>query len=176
MPYIDINQSWVYMCSRSWALLPPPSSTHPSGSSQCTSPEHPVSCIEPGLVVCFTYDNVHVSMLFSSHPCLLPQSWEVIFIPSSSPSLRHPRLDPFYLILLQYVCALSLSHVQLFCDLMHCSPPGSSVHGILQARILDWVAIFFSRGSSQPRDWTPVSCTLGGIFTGWATREACLLQ
>ena len=45
------------------------------------------------------------------------------------------------------------------CDPMNCSPPGSSVHGILQARILEWVAISFSRGSSQPRDWTHVSCT-----------------
>ena len=51
-------------------------------------------------------------------------------------------------------------------------PPGSSVHGILQARILEWVAIFFSRGSSQPRDWTQVSCTAGRIFTMWAGREA----
>ena len=45
--------------------LPPPSLSHPSGSSQCTSPEHPVSCIKPGLVIYFTYDNIHVSMLFS---------------------------------------------------------------------------------------------------------------
>ena len=44
------------------------------------------------------------------------------------------------------------------CDPMDCSPPDSSVHGILQARILEWVAISFSRGSSQPRDWTRVSC------------------
>ena len=42
---------------------------------------------------------------------------------------------------------------------MYCSPPGSSVHGILQARILKWVAISFSRGSSQPRNLTEVSCT-----------------
>ena len=45
--------------------LPPPSPYHPSGSSQCTSPEHPVSCIEPGLAIRFTYDNLHVSMPFS---------------------------------------------------------------------------------------------------------------
>ena len=52
---------------------------------------------------------------------------------------------------------------------MDCSPPGSSVHGILQARILEWVAIPFSRGSSRPRDQTQVSCTAGGLFTVWAT-------
>ena len=43
-------------------ILHPPSPSHPSGSSQYTSPEHPVSCIEPGLAICFTYDNLHVSM------------------------------------------------------------------------------------------------------------------
>ena len=55
---------------------------------------------------------------------------------------------------------------------MDCSPPGSSVHEIFQARILEWVAISFSRGSSQPRDWTQVSCTAGRFFTDRATREA----
>ena len=51
------------------------------------------------------------------------------------------------------------------CYPMHCSPPGSSVHGISQARILEWVAISFSRGSSQLRDQTWVSCLGGGFFT-----------
>ena len=45
-------------------------------------------------------------------------------------------------------------------------------HGILQARIPDWVAVLFSRGSSQPRDQTQVSCLVGGFFTSWATSEA----
>ena len=49
-----------------------------------------------------------------------------------------------------------------------------TVHGILQARILEWVAIPFSRGSSQPRDQTQVSSIVGGLFTSWATREAML--
>ena len=59
---------------------------------------------------------------------------------------------------------------------MDCSPPGSSVHGILQARILEQVAIPFSKGSSQPRDQTQVSCIAGGFFTIWATREAQIWQ
>ena len=46
------------------------------------------------------------------------------------------------------------------------------VHGILQAKILEWVAFPFSRGSSQPRSWTQVSLSAGGFFTSWATREA----
>ena len=51
------------------------------------------------------------------------------------------------------------------CDPMDCSPPGSSVHGILQAEILEWVGMPSSRGSSPPTDRTQVSCTAGGSFT-----------
>ena len=57
----------------------------------------------------------------------------------------------------------------ILCNSMDCSPPGSSVHGILQARVLEWIAIPFSRGSSQPRDQTQVSHILGRFFTIWAT-------
>ena len=54
------------------------------------------------------------------------------------------------------------------------TPPGSSVHGILQARILEWFAIPFSSRFSWPRDWTWVSCIAGRFFTIWATREAAV--
>ena len=57
------------------------------------------------------------------------------------------------------------SVVSSSCDPIDCSPPGSSVHGISQARILEWVAISFFRASSPPRDWTQVSCTAGRFFT-----------
>ena len=57
------------------------------------------------------------------------------------------------------------------CDPMDCSLLGSSVHGIFQVRILEWVAISCSRRSSWPRDWTRVSCIIGRCFTNWATRE-----
>ena len=50
--------------------------------------------------------------------------------------------------------SVNFSVLLTLCDLMDCSPPGSSVHGVLQARLLEWVAISFSRGSSQPRDQT----------------------
>ena len=53
-----------------------------------------------------------------------------------------------------------------------CNPMDYTVHGILQVRILEWAAIPYSRGSSQPRDWTQVSYIAGGFFTRWATREA----
>ena len=53
-----------------------------------------------------------------------------------------------------------------------CDPMDYTVHGILWARILEWVAVPYSRGSSQPRDQTPVSCIAGRLFTSGATREA----
>ena len=61
----------------------------------------------------------------------------------------------------------------ILCDPMNWFPlPGCSVHGILLVRILEWVAIHFSRGSFHPREQTWVSCTTGRFFTIWATREA----
>ena len=77
-----------------------------------------------------------------------------------------------WLCLSVYVCVLVAKSRLTLCDPMDCGPPGSSVHGILQARILEWVAISFSRGSSQLRDQIQVSCITGRLFTIWATREA----
>ena len=61
--------------------------------------------------------------------------------------------------------ARSLQLCLTLCDPIHGSPPGSSVPGILQARILEWFAISFSRASSQPRGQTHVFCIAGGFFT-----------
>ena len=69
-----------------------------------------------------------------------------------------------------YMC-VSRSVMSNFCNPMDYSPPGSSVHRILQARILEWVAIPFSRESSWLRDWTCVSHIVGRFFTIWITRE-----
>ena len=77
-------------------------------------------------------------------------------------------LTTLYVCVCVCVCELLMS----LCDLMDCSPPGSSVHGILQARILGLVAISFSRASSLPRDQTQVFWIAGRFFTVWATREA----
>ena len=63
-----------------------------------------------------------------------------------------------------FVVVCLLSHVKLLCDTMDGSPPGSSVHGISQARILECVAIPFSKGSSPPRDRFHVSALAGGFF------------
>ena len=75
-------------------------------------------------------------------------------------------------ILLKPTHAKSLQSCLILCDPMGCSRPGSFVHGILQARILEWGAMPSSRGSSQPRDRTQVSHNAEGFFTIWATMEA----
>ena len=73
-------------------------------------------------------------------------------------------------------CGISIAQSCLtLCDPIDCSLPGSSVHGIFQASLLEWVAISFSRGSSRPRDWTRVSCIVGRHFTVWTTREAQII-
>ena len=82
LPYIDLNLPWVYGCSPSWTPLPLPSPSHPSGSSQHTSPEHPVSCIKPGLAIRFIYDILHVSMPVShiSPPSPSPTESKRLFV------------------------------------------------------------------------------------------------
>ena len=69
------------------------------------------------------------------------------------------------------MCVLVAQSCPTVCNPMDWGPPGSFVHGILQARILVWVAIPFSREYFQPRDRTQVSCIKGRFFTSWTTRE-----
>ena len=90
-------------------------------------------------------------------------SWEICV------QVRKQQLKPD---MKQCVCVLSHSVVSDSCDPTDCSLPGSSVHGILQARTLEWVAVSFCRGSSQPRNQTWVSYIAGRLFTNWATKEA----
>ena len=105
---------------------------------------------------------------------LVPLSWakKQLLTPENNmpnkyyPSVRVATLDKNCLHLL--LCLVAVES----CDPMDCSPPGSSVHGILQAGILQWVAMPSSRGSSRPRDRTQVSHIAGGFFTVWATRKA----
>ena len=97
----------------------PSSPSHPSGSSQCTSPEHPVSCIEPELPTCFTYDNVHVSVLFSPIIPVSPSPTESKRLFYTSVSLllslikgHHYHLSKFHIYV--FSSFQSLSCVQLF--------------------------------------------------------------
>ena len=77
-------------------------------------------------------------------------------------------------VMVAYVCMLVAQLCLTLCDPKDCSLSGSSAHGILQARILAWATIPSSRGSSQPRYQTQVSCIVGKFFTVWATEKPWL--
>ena len=90
----------------------------------------------------------------------LPKFTQITSIESVMPSsMLHAKLPLLYLTLW---------------DPMDCSPPDSSVHGILQARVLAWVATLIFRGYAWPGDWTWISCTASGFFTHWATWKALM--
>ena len=116
LPYIHMNTPRVCTCSLSWTPLPLPSSYHPSGSSQCTSPEHPESWIKPGLAIRFLYDIIHVSMPFSQiippSPC--PTESKSLFYTSVSLLLSHIQgyhyhLSKFHTYVLVYCIGVFLS-------------------------------------------------------------------
>ena len=86
---------------------------------------------------------------------------------------------PWQLGHLQVICTESLPSCLTLCNPLDYSPPGSSVHGILQARILEWVSRPWSKGSSQPRDWTHisyVSCLGNLVLYHWVTRHSVSLK
>ena len=127
------------------------------GILKCFSEGRILWALEEGLIRLHTTDML-----------LFPISLSFGFLPQCARGVLQwsASLDTsVVLVLLAQLC-------QALCDAMDCGPPGSSVHEIFQARILEWVAISFSRGSSQHRDRTWVSCTAGRFFTDWATREA----
>ena len=86
----------------------------------------------------------------------------------------HSRSVTVICLIRMSVLAKSLQSCPTLCNRVDCSPPDSSVHGVLQVRILKWVTMPSSRGSSHPRDWTQVFCIADGFFTVWATRETLL--
>ena len=101
--------------------LPPPSPYRPSGSSQCTSPKHPVSCIELGLAICFTYDNIHVSKPFfqTIPPSPSPMESKRLFCTSVSLLLSHIQgyhyhLSKFHIYVLVYHIGVFLSGFTLY--------------------------------------------------------------
>ena len=116
LPYIDMNPPRVYMSSQTWTPLPPPTPYHLSGSSPCISPKHPVSCIEPRLVIHFLHDSVHVSMPFSQiiPPSLSPTESKSLFYTSVSLLLSHIQgyqhhLSKFHIYVLVYCIGVFLS-------------------------------------------------------------------
>ena len=121
LPYIDMNQPWVYMCSPSQTphLLSSPS--HSAGLFQCTGFECPVSCIELGLVIYFTYGNIHVSMLFSRiiPPSPSPTESKSLFFISVSLLLSHIQghhyhLSKFHIYALIYCIGVFLTYFTLY--------------------------------------------------------------
>ena len=116
--------------------LPPPSRYHPSGSSQCTSPKHPVSCIEPGLAIHFLYDIIHVSTPFSQiiPPTPSPTESKRLFYTSVSLLLSciqgyHYHLSKFHIYAFSSVQFISVTQLCLtLCDPMNHSTPGLPVH------------------------------------------------
>ena len=116
LPYIDMNPQWVYMSSHSWTPLPPPTPYHLSGSSPCSSPKRPVSCIEHRLAIHFLHYSIHVSMPFSQiiPPSPSPSESEspiytsVSFLQSCIQG-RHCHLSKFHIYVLVYCIGVFLS-------------------------------------------------------------------
>ena len=116
LPYINMNPPEVYTSSPSWNPLSPPSPYHHSGKSQCISSNHPVSCIEPGLMIYFIYDIIHVSMQFSQiiPPSPSPTESKRLFYTSVSLLLSRIQgyryhLSKFHIYVLVYCIAVFLS-------------------------------------------------------------------
>ena len=116
LPYIDMNPPRVYMSSQSWTPLPPSTPYHLSGSSLCTNPKHPVSCIEHRLAIRFLHDSIHVSMPFSQiiSPSPSPSESKSLLYTSVSPLLSHIQghhyhLSKFHIYVLVYCIGVFLS-------------------------------------------------------------------
>ena len=148
-----------------------------------------MDCSKPGFPVLHylpDFSQIHVhwvgGAIQPSHPLFTPHSLALslscIRVFSNEPALhiRWPKYWSFSNSPSSEYSVLIYFRIDFFCDSMDCSPPGSPVHGILQARILEWVAIPFSRRSSPSRDRIQVSSNAGRRFTIWATGDMLLIK
>ena len=121
---------------------------------RASSPSHALPCCKPTNKCCFRWTPWTLESLVSTHSaqCIYCHATDLTV-------LSCPLRGCFCFVFSRF------SHVQLFYDPKDCSLPGSSVQGRSKARILEWVAISFSRGSSQPRDRTGISCIAGRFLT-----------
>ena len=142
LPNIEMNPPQVYMCSPSWTLLRPPSPYHPSGSSRCTSPKHPVSCIEPGLATCFIYDIICISMPFSQ---IIPPSPS----PTESKGLFYTSVSLLLSRIQGYCYHLSKFHIYalVYCIGVASTFPSSLCHEVMELdamTLVFWILSFKS--------------------------------
>ena len=152
-------------CTHKHANCPHWKSTNTSGCSQC----FPVTILYfPSLLIHMTVSHhlIYVQIQTSFHYEL----WTLQF-PWSQYSFCSPLLCDNIFFLFSHCCYLVIQWCPTLCGPKDCSLPGSSVHGIFHTRILEWVAISFSRGSSWCRDGTYISCISRWILYHWATRE-----
>ena len=139
--------------SREWSCLPQLEKSHRAMQTQ-HSPKKSGKMVDLHPVILIIISNVYICTYFSKRQRL----W-------------HGMKEQGSTICCLKVNMLAAQSCLALCGPMDWSPPGSSVHGIVQARILESVAISFSREASQPRDRTQVSCIAGRFFTIWVTRE-----
>ena len=156
----ESNYWWVqfflgwWLCSKTVAVIAQSQKKHTHFTKL-----HLLICFNQWIVCCVNYISIKLfgKNRYTEKVWLLSPATQLSFLETASLPVSHSR-DSLYM--------LSLSRDQLF------ATPGSSVHGIYQARILEWIAISYPRGSSQPRDWTQVSYIGKWILYHWATWEA----
>ena len=164
------------MCSPYWTPLPPPSPTHPSRSSQCTSPERPFSSIEPGLAICFTYGNIHASMLFSQiiPPSSSPTESKSLFFSSVSLLLSCIDYTDFY----GKVTSLLFNMLSRFVILPRWLRGKESAYQCRRCRFDPWVGkiLGWEISHSTILAWeTPWTEEPGGLqFMGWQKSQTGL--
>ena len=151
LPYINMNPPRVYMSSQSCTPLPPPSPYHLSGSSQCTSPKHPVSCIEPRLAIRFLHDIIHVSMPFSQ---IIPPSPS----PTQSKSLTEKLWGMFWPAQYIHLYIINQYWVSLFIR----------IHGVSKRK---WHRIFLNSIYMKFRKMAMIT-----LYAGQQKRHRCIEQ
>ena len=100
---------------------------------------------------------------FSTLACVVKRIWIWSTSLAAVIGINSQQLNFLIVLIYPYMCLVTQSYLTLS-NPMDCRPPGSSVYGILQARILEWVAIPFSRESSWPKDWTHIPCILDSLY------------